>query len=136
LHDNRRSSRGIKPLVRTDLPGLLRVGDEAPCSATTVALRHATAKRSDRPRGRFGRALERRPLHCLLEGHRMKPAGGGGDERDLPVDMLSDSCIDRSFDAVVEATGEAILNELVADEAMVDCDSITAYSLPHDGWLT
>ena len=49
--------------------------------------------------------------------------------------MLSDAYIDRYFDAVVEATEEAILNALIAAETTVGRDGITAHALPHDRLL-
>jgi D-aminopeptidase len=45
---------------------------------------------------------------------------------------VGDVVIDRLFDAVIEATEEAIVNALVAAETMVGRDGITAYALPHD----
>ncbi|MDP9184307.1 MAG: P1 family peptidase [Actinomycetota bacterium] len=49
-----------------------------------------------------------------------------------PVRAVGDIAIDRLFEAVIEATEEAILNALVAAETMVGRDGITAYALPHD----
>ncbi len=48
------------------------------------------------------------------------------------VTMLSDAFISPLFEAVVDATEEAILNALVAAETMTGRDGITAYALPHD----
>jgi D-aminopeptidase len=48
------------------------------------------------------------------------------------LERLSDSYIDDLFDAVVEATEEAILNALVSAETMSGRDGITAHSIPHD----
>jgi D-aminopeptidase len=46
--------------------------------------------------------------------------------------MLSDSYITGLFDAVVEATEEAILNAMLAAETVVGRDGITAHALPGD----
>ncbi len=43
--------------------------------------------------------------------------------------MLADAHIDPFFDAVVEATEEAIVNALIAAETMTGRDGITAYAL-------
>jgi len=47
------------------------------------------------------------------------------------VDRLSESYITELFEAVIEATEEAILNALVAAETMTGRDGITAHALPH-----
>ncbi len=50
----------------------------------------------------------------------------------VPLTMLSNTYITDLFDAVVEATEEAIVNALVAAETMTGRDGITAYGLnPH-----
>jgi D-aminopeptidase len=49
-----------------------------------------------------------------------------------PVRAVGDIAIDRLFEAVIEATEEAIVNALVAAETMVGRDGVTAYALPHD----
>ncbi len=46
--------------------------------------------------------------------------------------MLSNTYITELFDAVVEATEEAIVNVLVAAETMIGRDGITAYGLDPD----
>ena len=51
------------------------------------------------------------------------------------IQMLSDTYIDLLFDAVVEATEEAILNALLAAETMTGRDGITAHRLPADRLL-
>ncbi len=48
------------------------------------------------------------------------------------VTMLSDAHIDPLFDAVVEATEEAVVNALVAAETMTGRDGVVAHGLPHD----
>lgn len=48
------------------------------------------------------------------------------------VTMLSDTHIDPLFDAVVEATEEAVLNALVAAVTMTGRDGVVAHALPHD----
>lgn len=50
----------------------------------------------------------------------------------VPLTMLSNTYITELFDAVVEATEEAIVNALVAAETMTGRDGITAYGLDPD----
>jgi D-aminopeptidase len=50
----------------------------------------------------------------------------------LEVRAVGDLVIDRLFDAVIEATEEAIVNALVAATTVVGRDGITAYAIPHD----
>jgi D-aminopeptidase len=40
--------------------------------------------------------------------------------------------VDELFDAVIEATEEAIVNALVAAATVVGRDGITAHAIPHD----
>jgi D-aminopeptidase len=49
-----------------------------------------------------------------------------------PLEMLSDAFIDHYFDAVVEATEEAIVNVLVAAQTTTGHRGVTAHALPHD----
>ena len=49
--------------------------------------------------------------------------------------MLSNTYINALFDAVVEATEEAIVNALLAAETMTGRDGITAYRLDPDRLL-
>jgi len=51
------------------------------------------------------------------------------------VEVLSDLRITPLFDAVVEATEEAIVNALLAAETMVGRDGVTAYALEADRLL-
>lgn len=62
------------------------------------------------------------------------PASEYGAESPLtvPLTMLSNTYITELFDAVVEATEEAIVNTLLAAETMVGRDGITAYGLDPD----
>ena len=62
------------------------------------------------------------------------PASEYGAESPLtvPLTMLSNTYITELFDAVVEATEEAIVNALVAAETMIGRDGITAYGLDPD----
>lgn len=62
------------------------------------------------------------------------PASEYGAESPLtvPLTMLSNTYITELFDAVVEATEEAIVNTLVAAETMLGRDGITAYGLDPD----
>jgi L-aminopeptidase/D-esterase-like protein len=53
--------------------------------------------------------------------------GGANDCRFLPNDTL-----DPLFQGVVEATDEAIIDSMVANETMVGRDGVTAVALPHD----
>jgi D-aminopeptidase len=48
------------------------------------------------------------------------------------VETLSDLHITSLFEAVIEATEEAIVNALVAAETMTGVNDVTAYALPHD----
>jgi D-aminopeptidase len=45
---------------------------------------------------------------------------------------VNDHVIGGLFDAVIEATEEAIVNALVAAETMTGRDGITAHAIPHD----
>ncbi len=51
------------------------------------------------------------------------------------VRMLGNAHITPLFDAAIEATEEAILNALVANESMTGRDDVTAHALPHDRLL-
>jgi D-aminopeptidase len=48
------------------------------------------------------------------------------------IDMLANSGMTALFEAVVDATEEAILNALLAAETMIGRDNVTAYRLPQD----
>jgi len=50
----------------------------------------------------------------------------------VPVKMLSNNHITALFEAVVEATEEAILNAMVAADTMTGISGNTVYALPHD----
>jgi D-aminopeptidase len=50
----------------------------------------------------------------------------------IDVRSVGPGVIDALFDAVIEATEEAIVNALVAAETMVGRDGVTAHPLPHD----
>jgi D-aminopeptidase len=54
----------------------------------------------------------------------------------VPVEMLQNARMDPLFEAVVEATEEAIVNALVAAETMTGKDGTTAYALPRDQILS
>ncbi len=47
------------------------------------------------------------------------------------VMMLDDSHIDGLFNAVIEATEEAVLNAMLAADTMTGADGVTAHALPH-----
>ncbi len=53
----------------------------------------------------------------------------------IPLHMLSNTYINTLFDAVVEATEEAILNALLAAETMTGRDHVTAHRLDPDRLL-
>jgi D-aminopeptidase len=68
------------------------------------------------------------------------PRGGGGsggepdrtrDPLTSRVTMLADENMTALFDAVVDATEEAIVNALIAAETMTGRDGVTAHALPH-----
>ncbi len=69
---------------------------------------------------------------CFATGNRGMVVGELEDDGPLtvPLTMLSDAHITPLFDAVVEATEEAIINALVGAKTMVGRDGITAYALP------
>ena len=48
---------------------------------------------------------------------------------------MGPAVIDALFDAVIEATEEAIVNALIAAETMTGRDGVTAHALPHDRLL-
>jgi D-aminopeptidase len=54
------------------------------------------------------------------------------DQRILHREQLNDALIDPFFRAVVEATGESIVNALVAAETMTGRNGNRAHALPHD----
>jgi D-aminopeptidase len=58
--------------------------------------------------------------------------GLAGDEPELGLRMLSDTRISPFYDAVIEATEEAILNSLLAAETMTGRDGNTVHALPAD----
>lgn len=68
---------------------------------------------------------------CFATGNRGMTAGelGHEDRRTVPLTMLNDSYITALFDAVVEATEEAILNAMLTAETVVGRDGITAHAL-------
>jgi D-aminopeptidase len=61
-------------------------------------------------------------------GEDFDPVGLGTYE----VKVAGDIVVDELFDAVIEATEEAIVNALVAATTVVGRDNITAYAIPHD----
>jgi D-aminopeptidase len=73
---------------------------------------------------------------AFATGNRL-PTGSGSDDHPRGLDTIGvqavgDIVIDRLFDAVIEATEEAIVNALVAATTVVGRDGITAYAIPHD----
>lgn len=72
---------------------------------------------------------------AFATGNADRPLPGlppGGGNLVSSVDMLSDEAISPLFEAVIDATEEAIVNALVAAETMTGRDGITAFALPHD----
>jgi len=66
----------------------------------------------------------------------LPPESAKGDGRmTVDVAMVADRAIDPLFDAVIEATEEAIVNALVTARTMVGRDGVTAHALPHDQLL-
>ena len=57
---------------------------------------------------------------------------GGSSPLTVEVAMLANTYITELFDAVAEATEEAVLNALLAGETMTGRDAITAYGLDAD----
>jgi L-aminopeptidase/D-esterase len=70
-------------------------------------------------------------------GNRGLPSTSAIGEMRTTVDvrMVADRAIDPLFDAVIEATEEAIVNALIAARTMVGRDGVTAHALPHDRLL-
>ena len=56
---------------------------------------------------------------------------GAGErtQTELPVTMLSLTCIDALFEAVIECTAEAILNAMLKAETMTGRDDMTLHAL-------
>jgi D-aminopeptidase len=74
---------------------------------------------------------------CFATGNRGLPPNAPGADSRLTVDvrMLANERITPLFDAVVEATEEAILNALLAAETMTGRGGVTAYGLEPDRLL-
>ena len=73
---------------------------------------------------------------AFATGNRI-PTGSGDDDDPIglatyAVRAVGDLTIDKLFDAVIEATEEAIVNALVAAETMTGRDGHVAHGLPHD----
>jgi D-aminopeptidase len=71
---------------------------------------------------------------CFATGNRTLPRTSFRGDPRLTVDIRSvnDHVISPLFDAVIEATEEAIVNAMIAAETMVGRDGRTAHALPHD----
>lgn len=69
---------------------------------------------------------------CFATGNRGMVAGDLGQQSpfSVPVQMLSDVYITDLFDAVVEATEEAIVNAILGAQTMSGRDGVTAHALP------
>jgi D-aminopeptidase len=74
---------------------------------------------------------------AFATGNRGLPGSGYRPDSPItiPLHMLSNAYINPLFDAVVEATEEAILNALLAAETMIGRDSVTAHRLDPDRLL-
>lgn len=70
-------------------------------------------------------------------GNRGLPSSSEIGETRTTVDvrMVADRSIDPLFEAVIEATEEAIVNTLIAAQTVVGRDGVTAHALPHDRLL-
>jgi D-aminopeptidase len=84
--------------------------------------------------GGFGEHTSGDIFLAFSTGNRGLPASEYSDESPLtvPLMMLSNTYITDLFDAVVEATEEAIVNTLLAAQTMTGRDGVTAYALDHD----
>jgi len=71
---------------------------------------------------------------CFATGNRGLPHTTFVRDPRLAVDVRSvnDHVISPLFDAVIEATEEAILNAMIAADTMTGRDGITAHALPHE----
>ena len=58
--------------------------------------------------------------------------GIGNEEELIQLEMLPNAAMDPLFDAVVQATEEAILNAMIAAETMEGLYGNTVYAIPHD----
>ena len=71
---------------------------------------------------------------CFATGNRGLPPPDS--ERPTPVrhaiEMFVDGHLDGLFNAVIEATEEAVLNAMLAAQTMTGANGVTAYALPHD----
>jgi D-aminopeptidase len=71
---------------------------------------------------------------CFATGNRSLARTSFREDPRLAIDVrtVNDHVIGGLFDAVIEATEEAIVNALVAAETMTGRDGITAHAIPHD----
>jgi D-aminopeptidase len=60
-------------------------------------------------------------------------AGAAGAKGSAAVQMLPNNELNPVFEAVVQATEEAIVNAMVGAETMTGIDGHKVYALPHDG---
>jgi D-aminopeptidase len=70
-------------------------------------------------------------------GNRGMPPCHLGDQPPVTTEVrtLANTYVTALFDAVVEATEEAILNAMIAAETMTGVNGVTAHALPHDRLL-
>ena len=74
---------------------------------------------------------------CFATGNRGLPPNELADDspESVPVSMVANRCITGLFQAVVEATEEAILNAMLAAETTTGKDGVTAHALDGDRLL-
>lgn len=70
---------------------------------------------------------------AFATGNRVPPPTPGA--RTVPIQMVHNNAMSPLFEAVVDATEEAIVNALLAAETMTGFRGKTAYALPHDRLL-
>ena len=78
--------------------------------------------------------LQWRPRTALAfsTGNEGLPPEPRSYKESVQIRMLRNSAMNPLFQAVVEATEEAIVNALVSARSMTGRDGITAHRLPHD----
>ena len=71
---------------------------------------------------------------CFATGNRGLPPPDSGRPTRVrhALEMFVDGHIDGLFNAVIEATEEAVLNAMLAAETMTGANGVTAHALPHD----
>ena len=103
--------------------------DRRAVAAASVRPARAAHRPRRRAHGRHRRTHERRPL---LRVRDRQPRLGRRTAARSPLRMLSDGEISPFYDAVIEATEEAILNAMLAAETMTGRDGNTVHALDAD----